>query len=241
MRVFGVFRFLAVAGALIAAFSIASGVSYGSITVSGSVGGAATGVNYANFDNLGLGSGGGTSGGISVSFTPDGQVVNGSSSGAYAAPYLSGSNGVNFGNNPVDIPGVDKTNYITTGVGTATLTFSGLQQYMGILWGSIDNYNKLEFFNGATSVGVVTGTDVVASPNGNQGVNGTLYVNINSTLAFDSVVASSTQYAFEFDNVAYSASPQSAGGVPEPASLAIWGLGALGCAFAAYRRKKQVA
>jgi hypothetical protein len=39
-------------------------------------------------------------------------------------------------------------------------------------------------------------------------------VNINSTLGFDSVVATSSQYAFEFDNVAYSATP-----VPEPTTM----------------------
>jgi hypothetical protein len=29
--------------------------------------------------------------------------------------------------------------------------------------------------------------------------------------------------------------------VPEPATLTIWGLGAIGCALAAYRRKKSAA
>ncbi len=78
------------------------------------------------------------------------------------------------------------------------------QKYFGLLWGSVDDYNTLSFYNGLTPVGSITGIDVLASPNGDQGVNGTVYVNINSDTAFTKVVATSSKYAFEFDNVAYS-------------------------------------
>jgi hypothetical protein len=64
----------------------------------------------------------------------------------------------------------------------------------------------------------VTGSDVVASPNGNQGQEGTLYVNINSDLAFDRIVATSSQYAFEFDNVAYNETNVT---TPEPSTVVI--------------------
>ena len=43
-----------------------------------SVGGAPAGVNYANFDGVPLGNAGGMSDGITVSFTTDGQAVQGS-------------------------------------------------------------------------------------------------------------------------------------------------------------------
>ena len=79
-------------------------------------------------------------------------------------------------------------------------------------------------------MGSIGGTDVWAGANGNQGVYGTYYVNINSDLPFDSVVASSSNYAFEFDNVAFIAPPASPGGgrpVPEPSSLALLGAGLL--------------
>jgi hypothetical protein len=51
---------------------------------------------------------------------------------------------------------------------------------------------------------------------------------------------SNTVGGIEVDHVQYGAAPVQAA-VPEPASLAIWGLGALGCAIGAYRRRKQAA
>jgi hypothetical protein len=149
-----------------------------------------------------------------VSFTGDAQAVVKSVDGQYAAPWLSGGNGNGFGAGGANqANGADTTRYLSTGIGSVTLTFGSLQQYLGLLWGSVDSYNKLKFFNGNVSVGSITGANVTASPNGNQGVNGTWYVDINSTLGFDKVVASSSNYAFEFDNVAFNSTP-----VPEPST-----------------------
>jgi len=202
-----------------------AGSANAAFIINATVGGAPTGVNYANFDNLALGAAGGTSGGIGVSFTGDAQTVNGAASGLYAAPFISNSNGALFGDPTV--AGVDTTNYLTTGVGSVTLMMPGSQVYLGLLWGSVDDYNTLEFFMGAASVGTVNGLDIFAAAAGDQGVNGTFYANIVSSLAFDSVVATSTQYAFEFDNVAYN--PTDPGQpVPEPFSLGLMGLGVLG-------------
>ena len=181
------------------------------ITISASVGGAPTGVNYANFDVLPLGAAGGTSSGITVSFTADGQAVQGSQSGLYAAPYLSNGNGTPFGdpNN-----GPDTTTYLSTGVGSVTLNLPGQEKYVGLLWGSVDTYNTLSLYNGSKLVGAVTGTDVTSNANGDQGQLGTFYVNINSTESFNTVVATSSSYAFEFDNVAYNPTA-----VPEPSTF----------------------
>ena len=89
----------------------------------------------------------------------------------------------------------------------------------------------------ALSVGIVNGLDIVASANGDRGINGTYYANIVSDLAFDRVVASSTQYAFEFDNVAYNEEGPNQP-VPEPMSLGLLGLGILGAGLMANRRRK---
>lgn len=208
----------ALAAGLILMSSIANATP---ISISASIGGVPTGTNYENFDSLALGSAGGTTAsGITVSFTPDGQAVQGSSSGVYAAPYLSNANGSLFGD-PSNGP--DTTTYLTTGIGTATLTFPGNEQYMGLLWGSVDSYNTLSFYAGTMLIGLITGSNVTSLANGNQGVNGTYYVNINSSTPFDKVVASSSAYAFEFDNVAFNTTQV----VPEPAVLGMFGLGLL--------------
>ena len=79
------------------------------------------------------------------------------------------------------------------------------ETYLGILWGLVDGYNSLSFYNGAALIGTVTGSDVMASPGGDQGANGTAYVNINATggSAFDRVVVTSGGNSFEFDDVAF--------------------------------------
>lgn len=227
----------AVARAMLAAGMIcAAGSAHAALMVSATVGGATTGNTYVNFDDLALGAAGGTSGGIAVSFGSTGGIVTGAAAGLYAAPYISSSNGVPFGD--VTVSGADATRYVTTGNTSATLAFSGMHHYLGMLWGSVDAYNKLEFFGGGTLVGMLTGADIVGAANGDQGRMGTYYANITSDLGFDRVVASSSDYAFEFDNVAYDSGGST--GVPEPAALGLLGLGLLGTGLAR-RRKAAVA
>jgi hypothetical protein len=205
-----------------------SPVARAGLTITASVGGAPTGMNYASFDNLPLGNAGGVSSGITVSFTGDAEAAQGSLSGRYAAPYLSNRNGTLFGepNN-----GPDRTTYLTTGIGSVTLTMPGDERYLGILWGSVDSYNTLSFYNGSTLVGSVTGTEVTSNANGDRGQFGTYYVNITSTESFDKVVAMSSSYAFEFDNVAYKISS-----IPEPSSIVLALVGGAGALI--YQRLK---
>jgi len=201
------------------------------LLVSASVGGAPNGANYVNFDNLPLGNGAGVSGGVGVTFTSgDAAAVAGALVNRYAAPYLSNGNGASFGDFS---NGPDTTNYLSTGIGSVTLTFSTDHHYLGLLWGSVDGYNTLSFYDGANLVGLITGADVWASANGDQGVNGSYYANITSDIPFDSVVASSSNYAFEFDNVAYVSEAGTNGAnppanVPEPSALALFCTAVLG-------------
>jgi PEP-CTERM motif len=203
------------------------------LIVNASAGGAPTGMNYVSFDNLPLGQAGGVSNGVTVSFGGDAQAVQGSQSGVYAAPYLSSGNGTSFGdpNN-----GPDATTYLTTGIGSVTLTLPGEEKYLGLLWGSVDAYNTLSFYDGSTLIGSVTGTDVTSSANGDQGQFGTFYANITSAASFDKVVATSSSYSFEFDNIAYTPSV-----VPEPSSFVLALAGGVGMLTYVRMRRRRFA
>ncbi len=218
----------------LAAALVASSGAYAvpGYSISGSVGGAPTGVTHENFDSLPLGSvtNALTSSGVTVTTGPDAAIVHGGVSGIYAAPYLSGGNGSGFGSGASDqADGPDATNYLAAGsTGTnsgaaVTIQFPSLEQYMGLLWGSVDNYNTLSLYKDNVLVGTITGSDVSTSPDGDQGVNGTLYVNIDAlgpAHAFNKAVLTSSAYTLETDNLAFNPTP-----VPEPAGIAFIGLG----------------
>jgi hypothetical protein len=192
-----------------------------------------------NFDNLAVG-GGAAGSGVTVTFsgTGAGTATLPDASGQYAAPFVSGGNGAPFGNHQAD--GQDLTQYLTTGIGQVILQLGGNAHYFGLLWGSVDSYNALSFFNGNNLLFSFSGLDVDNAASGNQGAAGTFYVNINSSIAFDKVIASSTGYAFEFDNVAIMRDPVQlpVNGMPEPGTLALLGLGLLGSIFSRYRRAR---
>lgn len=158
-----------------------------------------------------------------------------SGSGAtYAAPYFSGSTASYFGESPVT--GADNTSFIAiSGNGTATFNFSTPQNYFGILIGSLDSGDSLSFYDSShTLIGTITGSNMVGNGDlgGDRGINGTVYVNINSTTPFSEVVVTTPVSSFEFDDVAY------ANVVPEPTScaIAVAGLGIFGL----LRRQKRV-
>jgi hypothetical protein len=204
---------------LILGVSAISSASIAATTLSGTAGGTPVGAGpYLNFDNLAAG-GGVAGGGTTVSFSGigAGSVALPNVAGRYAAPYITGGNGALFGNTQADGP--DITRYLSTGIGQVTLQFDQYHNYFGLLWGSVDDYNTLSFYDGANLLFSYTGLDVDPHAGGSQGAAGTFYVNIHSDAAFDRVVASSTSYGFELDNVALDvnlAIPAEIPPIPEP-------------------------
>jgi hypothetical protein len=208
--------------------------------ISASVGGVPVGAGvYENFDSL-AGTGGLSAQGLTITFsgTGAGAIALPDAPGLYAAPFISGSNGALFGDSQAT--GRDETQYLTTGIGEVTIQLAEGHEYFGLLWGSVDDYNSLSFYSGDTLLFNLTGLDVDAMANGDQGANGTLYVNVFSDILFDRVVASSTSYGFEFDNVALAVHLPAAeieiGVVPEPGTLALLGLGLLASIVSRHRR-----
>jgi hypothetical protein len=135
-------------------------------------------------------------------------------------------------------PAGDNTPFLSVAfpASSGTETFlapAGAQyNYFGLYWGSIDDYNSLKFYNGATLLASVTGADVIASGTalGDQMAAGSnRFVNFTFDSYFDRIVLGTTNYAFESDNHAFA-------NVPEPASLALLGAGLLGLALTRRRR-----
>jgi hypothetical protein len=114
----------------------------GQLLVSGNIGGAPTGVVTENFDTLAPSDTVTTSlpSGITISHEGDARPMSGNSYGRYAAPFLSGGNGMGFG--PVrsdQANGTDATTYLSSGSAGAfrgasvTLHLPAMERYFGIL------------------------------------------------------------------------------------------------------------
>jgi len=188
------------------------------------------------FDDRPLGTAIFSPGGDGGSYLGIGNVTSGTTPGVTAAPF--------YGPNPGDR---DPTQYLSIGPGNdpETITYAGLKTFFGLYWGSVDAYNTVDFYQGASLVASFTGADIIPLlANGNQDdFSSNRYV-VFSDLSFDKVVLGSSgpcpeascnfpnsTPAFEIDNIAT--------GVPEPATWALMLLGFASVGFFAYRRTKK--
>lgn len=159
----------------------------------------------------------GTPAGLTGNFA----IVKGSVYGAYAAPLG------------------DTSNYLavpTTGTaGSATLVLSKTLTALSFYWGSIDTYNSVSFFNAANvQIGSFTGSQVPPAPADGSTGNALDNRRVNFNFGGDTatrVVFTSTQHAFELDNIAGTAA------VPEPTTWAMLVLG-MGLVGVASRRRR---
>jgi len=242
------------------AFAVgAAGVARAGITFENLSGAPLAGANYVNFDDLEPGNEGGqtanigdskNSGFVTVTLSPTNPVVTpapagytgaaattGSEGGNHAPPWVTLAGNVDHFDLTQTDSGPDESQYLTSGVtgspgGTISLNFTSPIHYFGLLWGSVDGYNALSFFGeNDAPLGTFNGDMVKPGADGWQQAGGSLYVNFISDLPIFRVDATSTQFAFELDNVAYSATP-------EAATLTIWsGLGL--CGWFAHRRGRK--
>jgi hypothetical protein len=123
------------------------------------------------------------------------------------------------------------------GSGQVTFFFSGpLPTAAGMVW--TDGFGTVSFeaFGpGMVSLGVITN---IATPDDNVlgGTGEDRFVGVQDLGGIYAIRMSNTVGGTEVDHVQFGNAATAA--VPEPASLAIWGLGALGCAFAGYRWRR---
>ena len=237
------------AGLAAAIVSLACVGSVNADTITAVVGGSAqSGANYVTFDSL---SGGQTaaytSGSLTVDFTPNAQTESSGVNNGSASPILSGNNNLYFGS---IYSGADNTTYLASGnnvnSGVLTFNFSTAQNYFGLLWGSVDAGNTLTFYSGANGTGTAIYTITGAGLNAINSVIaqtgygdiydswGTAYVNVDTSAAFESVVATTSTFTFEIDNVAYGS-----GSVPDGGATALLlGLGFAGLSLFGFRQNR---
>ncbi len=145
---------------------------------------------------------------------------------------------------------IDYTSFLTTLINGGSVPAGTTISYLGLYYGSIDDYNNIAFYNGddpligagILSDGIIDGSEILASQGGTTGnqfqTGSNVYVNLFFAPGetFTAFEFRTTGVAFELDNIVVGLTSRST--IPEPGSIALLGLGLLG--FAVVRRRKSV-
>jgi hypothetical protein len=170
----------------------------------------------------------------------DGTEVNGLTVDGILFQYSLGNGQVVIDGGPGFTNNVSPPNIVSVGnnTGILSLALASFVDTFGYGYAvlndaAVPTATTISLFNGATPVGGLSynGVPDPTFAGGFAGIQSTLPFN-RVELTFNSVSAP----AFAADN--FRTFNSAAAAIPEPASLAIWGLGALGCAVAGYRRRK---
>ena len=134
----------------------------------------------------------------------------------------------------------DTTQYLSVlgnsgGTAGVNVTINGGAATVSFLWGSIDGYNTIQFFNGATSLGSFTGSAIVPKfdTGCQQSTDCTGYVTFtdnNLSQPITSFLMTSGQNSFEADDFLTTA-------VPETSTWVMMILGFFGVGLVGYRRR----
>ena len=123
-------------------------------------------------------------------------------------------------------PSGDTTSYLIAGPSAGspvTISLATPANYFGFYAGSLDSYNLVQFYKDHLLVDSFTGTAInaVAFPTTRADGSRSEYINYFASALFDEIVYSSSSNSFETDNHAIGR----VAFVPEPASIALVGLG----------------
>lgn len=129
-----------------------------------------------------------------------------------------------------NIPGNSTRFAAVFGGQAASLSSLKMLSSLSVDIGSIDDYNFIDFYDDATLIGTITGSDLSSTHNGAWTGPDTNRRFFFVGGLFNKVVFRSNGNSFEIDNIATAE-------VPEPAMLGLFGLGFVG--LAALRRRRQ--